>query len=48
LVCEWDKHHAVKIDGHWNLKGWLTQIYWWFWWPYFAWKTIKDRLGKFW
>jgi hypothetical protein len=48
LVCEWDKHHAVKIDGRWNLKGWLTQIYWWFWWPYFAWKTIKNRMKKFW
>jgi hypothetical protein len=46
LVCEWDKHHAVEMNGEWNFRGWLVQIYWWFWWPYFAWKTVAKRLRE--
>jgi hypothetical protein len=43
LVCEWDKQHAVKLDGHWNIGGWARQVYWWCWWPYFAWKAVLKR-----
>jgi hypothetical protein len=43
LICEWDKQHAVKLDGQWNIGGWARQVYWWCWWPYFAWKAVLKR-----
>jgi hypothetical protein len=43
IVCEWDKRHAVKLDGQWNIYNWLRQVYWWCWWPYFLWQTVLRR-----
>jgi hypothetical protein len=43
LVCEWNKQHAVQLDGRWNLRRWVRQAYWWLWWPYFLWHAVMKR-----
>jgi hypothetical protein len=45
-VCDRQRRVAVRIDGTWNWRGWLRQIYWWMWWPYFVGLALKEKANK--